>query len=98
MKTPEDIAFEVWDEGTGFHVGSGPAIRDMMIAAIEADQEQREPQYEYGVKYSLSEEAHGEGKFSYRPTFSYSVAAEDVRSSGGTVVRRVKAGEWEEVE
>lgn len=56
-----------------------------------------EPVYEYGVKYSLSLEAHGEGKFGYYWAPSYSHAREDAQDSGSTVVRRTKAGPWEEV-
>lgn len=35
LKTPEDIAHEVWGEGTGFPPGFGPAMIDMLIAAVE---------------------------------------------------------------
>lgn len=77
--------------------------RDVHLTWSELDDALREAAvevqaYEYGVKYSLSEEAHGEGKFGYYWAPSYSHAAEDARDSGGTVVRRTKAGEWEEVE
>lgn len=52
-KTAEDVAHETWGEGTGFHQGSGPAIIEMMVAAIEADRAQRAAphEWEYNIGY-----------------------------------------------
>lgn len=47
MKTPEEVARETLGEGVGWHRMTHPALLDMMVAAIEADREQRDD-YEAG--------------------------------------------------
>lgn len=42
MKTPKQIARDILSEKGGPAPGSHPALIDMMVAAIEADQAQRE--------------------------------------------------------
>lgn len=62
MKTPEQVAEEVWGEGTGFHRGSGPAIVEMMTAAIEADREQRAARLEDLHAYDYFQMDEDEGR------------------------------------
>lgn len=71
-----------------------------------------EPDYEYGTRVPLSEEAHGPGVYKYEAHPSEQDARDDVqdrddyfadvRPEGSTwpkmeVVRRVRAGQWEVV-
>jgi hypothetical protein len=55
VKTPEEVAHETWGEGTGFHAGSGPAIIEMMTAAIEADRAQSFNAADMEVLFDIAE-------------------------------------------
>lgn len=88
--------------GDGYPYGVTPPESHRLyddIRAVVAELEEQ-PAYEYGVRRPLSEENWGPGHYS---TAEYETREEAVADmeyfdvKNGTLVRRTKAGEWEEV-
>lgn len=71
------------------HRDPTPEIFELEVEGIP------EPAYEYGVRYVV-ETGEEMVRYGYYWAPSYIRATEHVRDTGGTVVRRVKAGPWEE--